>query len=144
MSNFKFQIVNKGFTLIELLVVFSLIGVVISVALPAFGASRKNARDGKRKADLEMTRSALEMYRSDKGTYPLKADGGLDLLVSNGYLGSKPVDPINSTTFVYDYECTVANSYLLGATLENGGQATNCSGSCSCGGVACNYVTCNP
>jgi len=130
---------KKGFTLIELLVVFSLMGIIMSIAIPAFGASRKSARDGKRKADLEMIRSALEMYRSDIGSYPLSGSLSTPL---TGYLSSIPKDPLTSTD--YPYSRLTTNTYILCANLETGGQAISCPGSCTCGTGSCNYEICNP
>jgi len=61
---------KKGFTLIELLVAMTVASVLMGLALVSYQGARKSARDGKRKADLEQIRSALEMYRADKGEYP--------------------------------------------------------------------------
>jgi len=64
------KIKRRGFTLIELMVVLTVIGVLMGLALVSHQGARKSARDGKRKADLEQIRSALEMYRADKEEYP--------------------------------------------------------------------------
>ena len=61
---------TRGFTLIELLVAISIIGVLSSFLLANFVGVRQRARDGVRKSDLRQIQSALELYRSDKGTYP--------------------------------------------------------------------------
>lgn len=59
-----------GFTLIELLISVSIIAILISIAVVQYSSVNKRSRDGKRKADLEQIRTALEMYRADKGEYP--------------------------------------------------------------------------
>jgi len=60
-----------GFTLIELLVVMTIIAILLGLSLVSFQGARKTARDGKRKVDLEEIRSALEMCRTDTGSYPI-------------------------------------------------------------------------
>lgn len=62
---------KNGFTLIELLVVISIIGLLASVVLVALNATRIKARDAKRVADLKQIRTALDLYQSDKGHYPI-------------------------------------------------------------------------
>jgi len=132
---------NKGFTLIELLVAMTIAAVLMGITLVSYQGARKSARDGKRKADLEQIRSALEMCRADTGSYPV----GDDLPgTCSTYLPSVPSDPL-SPTYQYRYHGS-ANSYTLCAYLETGAVTTNCTGNCggNCGSVDCNYKTCNP
>lgn len=151
----------KGFTLIEIMIVIVLIGIIMMISMGAFMSSRKSARDGKRKADLEAVRSAVEMYRSDLNSYPANAEvifGGQltdPVDVNKVYMHLVPQDPLNSSGRTYTYVRTL-NSYLLCAYLENpppslsvgcSARAADC-GSGKCGSVAspldCNYITCNP
>ena len=53
---------KKGFTLIELLLVIIILGVLSALITGNFFTSLKKGRDAKRKADLEQTQRALEMY----------------------------------------------------------------------------------
>ncbi len=133
---------KKGFTLIELLIVISIIGILMAFLLVSLQGAKKSSRDGKRKADLEQIRSALEMCRSDKGSYPtsLPSGGGIDCSV---YLpsASVPKDPLNPT-YLYPYSGT-ASTYTLCAYLEAGGAAVTGCGSCGTG-ATCNYKVTNP
>ncbi len=62
---------RKGLTLIELLIVLALLSVLITVGITSYIRSQKNARDSKRKVDLENIRQALELYRFDNASvYP--------------------------------------------------------------------------
>lgn len=134
---------QKAFTLIELLVVFSLIGIIIGISLVAFGTTRKTARDGKRKADLEQIRSALEMYRSDVGNYPPNSQFEFGESLVHGkdvYMETIPYDPL-TPTYTYVYDRINANSYNLCAFLETGSGTVNCG---SCGEQECNYKVTNP
>lgn len=118
------MIKNKGFTLIELMVVMAIIGILVGLTLTAFVGSRKSARDGKRKADLEEIRSALEMCRTDTGSYPGSVSFGGSLTCGGTtYMGFVPVDPINSSPYIYTYSGG-GNSYTLCANrLETTGSS---------------------
>lgn len=61
----------KGFTLIELLVVIAIIGLLSTLAVIALGTARAKARDAKRVSDIKQVQSALELYNSDAGGYPV-------------------------------------------------------------------------
>ena len=119
---------SRGFTLIELLVAISIIGVLSSFLLANFVGVRQRARDGVRKSDLRQIQSALELYRSDKGTYPpepLPACGS-PLQDSSSppviYMQKIPCDP--SPGAVYTYNSPSGNTtYSIFACLENGNDA---------------------
>lgn len=132
-----------AFTLIELLVVITIIGILMGLLLVAYQGTRKSARDGKRKADLEQIRNALEMCRSDKNSYPCGTNpqsGCSPVIDCTNYLPSVPKDPLDST-YLYAYSSN-GITYTLCASLETGGTATGCVG--SCGTPACNWKVINP
>ncbi len=72
---------NKGFTLIELLVVISIIGLLSSIVLAGLQDARAKARDSARIRSMIETRTALQMYFSDKGYYPQ-----MNVTAPSGYL----------------------------------------------------------
>ena len=130
---------TKGFTLLELLVVISLIGLLISIGMVNFQSTNQKARDGKRQADLEQVRTALEIARADSSdnTYPTD----LDALVTGAYMPSLPVDPKG---FIYVYAPAADyRTYSLCAHLEKGDASDSCGGTEACGAV-CNYQVKNP
>jgi len=62
---------NRGFTLIELLIVIAIIGLLSSVVLASLNDARAKSRDVSRKATLRSLQSALELYYSSNGAYPV-------------------------------------------------------------------------
>lgn len=131
---------DKGFTLVELLVAMTIIAVLAGIALVSFQGTRKSARDGKRKADLEQIRSALEMCYADDNEYPDTIAGSLTCEGGNTYLDSTPTDPVTGDNYYYS---AATITYDLCAYLETGGPG-NC-GSANCGSErTCNYKVTNP
>jgi general secretion pathway protein G len=129
-----------GFTLIELLVAMTIVAVLMGIALVSYQGAKKSARDGKRKADLEQIRSALEMCRTDTGSYPAAIYNDISCGVpAKTYLSGTPKDPLTSENYFYSGS---ANSYILCAALEITSQTV--SGCGSCGTRTCNYKVTNP
>jgi type II secretion system protein G len=139
---------KKGFTLIELLIVVAIIGILATLLMVNFIAVRQRARDAERKSDLRQIQSALELYRSDNGSYPSSltnctCSGNACLgnsTCSTIYMQKIPVDP-NSPSYwntgSYYYSSTGETSYVLGTCLENSadvqGTATSPGGTGVCG-----------
>lgn len=116
-----------GFTMIELLVAATILSILASIGLVSFNSANIRARDGKRKADLEQARAALELYRSDIGYYPKSYSQSNDswntvisIIGAAGYLNSTTmVDPKNTAPYQYDYSSTATGkTYQVCATLE--------------------------
>lgn len=84
--------------MIELLVVMTVIGILLSLAVPRYFSSVEKSREAVLRANLSLTRQSLDKYFGDHGKYP----DTLDALVSEKYLRMLPVDPITgaSTTWI--------------------------------------------
>ncbi len=115
---------SRGFTLIELLIVVAIISILATLLMANFIGVMQRSRDGQRKSDLRQIQSALELYRSDQGDYPLTASfpscgspltGGSPSVT---YMQKVPCDPTNSGDFVYSYSSD-GTTYTLVACLEN-------------------------
>lgn len=134
---------KSGFTFIEILIAVSIIGFLASIGVVSYSSAQKKSRDGKRKADLEAIRSALEMYRADEGNYP--STGNLSDLETD-YIQSIPDDP-KDPTYTYAYNSS-GSTYCLGAYLEGGGGSSCGAGDCAFASGACvsdcNYCVQNP
>lgn len=117
---------RKAFTLLELLIVIVILGILASLIAGNFINSLKKGRDAKRKADLEQTQRALEMYYEDKKAYPITDDltfgGSLCETPScegseKVYMQKVPNDPISGKN--YQYLSADGLSYKLFSCLEN-------------------------
>lgn len=143
---------NSAFTLIELLVVISIIGILLGLSVFGLQGARQSSRDAKRKSDLELVRSGLEIYKSDCGTYPVVNVMAASSLIGSGsssscpvgntYISKIPVDPVPGTNS-YSYSSN-GTTYALCAALETppspAMDVTGC-GSCT---ATCNYKVTNP
>jgi hypothetical protein len=102
------------------------------MAISLFGlqGAKESSRDARRKADLEMIRSGLEIYKSDCNLYPEASEvvkftalegtaaAPSSCLTSNIYISSVPSDPLDPAR-VYTYTPNGDRSaYTLCATLE--------------------------
>jgi len=117
----KFQ---RGFTLVELLIVIAIIGVLAALLMSNFIGVRQRARDAQRKSDLKQVQSALELYRSDIGSYPTTINfpacgSSLPTSGTTIYMKEVPCDPsgsYNSGNYSYTSD---GSTYSLAACAEN-------------------------
>ena len=103
---------EAGFTLIELVIVIVVLGILMSMAVPALSGVKNKADTVVAKADLHNIMQSLEMYYLDEGEYPAqstKAD--LTTIASD-------LDDLNikNSAASYDYvtdASTEAQKYLI-------------------------------
>jgi general secretion pathway protein G len=144
----------KGFTLIELLVAMSILAILSTIAFGSFRTAQMRSRDAQRKSDLKQISNALEMYFSDKKTYPGSSSGQIlgcptpticawgDGELSDGITSYFKKLPEDSSGFAYYYH-TLNNdkSYQIFAHLENSEDKNCIDGDCTIsttpGGVNC-------
>ena len=114
-----------------------------------FGLSgaREAARDARRKSDLQLIQSGLEIYKADCNAYPATLATSLvgsgtpsTCAVANTYISLLPSDPITTNSYRY---ATTASGYEICASLEQGTGTVTCGGSSNCG-TTCNYKVTNP
>lgn len=135
---------EQGFTLIELLVTISLIAVLSAIAIVYYGNTNQKARDNKRRSDLEQVRAALEMYRSQQGTYPTTSSWNTMIgdLQAGGYINQEPEDP-RSGSYSYYYTSSDGTTYEMYAYLEGCDTCSDYTG-IGCGNATCNYQVTSP
>lgn len=84
---------SRGFTLIELLVVMSIIGLLLTLAVPRYFHSVDTAKENVLRENLVIVRDAIDKHYSDTGKYP----DSLESLVQKRYLRALPVDPVTES-----------------------------------------------
>jgi general secretion pathway protein G len=84
---------RRGFTLIELLVVMSIIGVLLTIAVPRYFKTIRHSRETVLRHDLSVMRESIDKYYADLGEYP----DTLPTLVDKHYIRSVPIDPFTKS-----------------------------------------------
>ena len=84
----------RGFTLVELLVVFTLIALLLTIAVPRYMTAADGAKEKVRAQNLATLRDAIDKFKADQGRYPSE----LPELVAKRYLRAIPLDPVTDST----------------------------------------------
>jgi prepilin-type N-terminal cleavage/methylation domain-containing protein len=118
---------NKGFTLVELMIGITIIAILSTVGYVVFSNIQKNARDAKRKEDVNAIAKAYEANYSNQYN---------QLASSNFAIGSIPNDPRNVD--YYNVLATDYSAYKVCAALENNSEniCNSSTSSCYCKGSA--------
>jgi general secretion pathway protein G len=88
------MVTPRGFTLIELLVVIAIISTLLSVAVPKYIGSIRQAEEATLKQNLALMRDAIDKHFGDNGRYP----DTLEELITKRYLRAMPVDTLTGAT----------------------------------------------
>lgn len=97
--------VRRGFTIIELIIVIAIMGILLVLAVVNLRGTQVNARDEKRKANVEAIASHLEVfYRSGTdssstvGRYPSTGIIGNETVILRDIDTKSLISPSNSTS----------------------------------------------
>lgn len=85
---------QKGFSLLELMIAMFIMIILLSIAVPTYERSVRQARETVLKENLWQMRRAIDQYTADKGKLPQN----IDSLVEANYLREKPIDPVLEKT----------------------------------------------
>lgn len=61
---------TKGFSLIELVIVVVIIGIIAAIAIPRMSRGSAGAADSALRGDLSILRSAIDIYKTEHGSFP--------------------------------------------------------------------------
>ena len=84
---------RRGFTIIELMIVLTIIGILVSIAIPTYQKSLIRANETVLRSNLFTLRTMIDEYTYDKQKGPQT----LQELVDQGYLREIPIDPITKS-----------------------------------------------
>ncbi len=89
---------QRGFTLVEMLIVITILGILVSIAMPGFQRTVIRAKEASLKRTLFIFRDVIDQHYADNGTYP----DSLEDLVEKRYIREIPTDPFTrvSSTWV--------------------------------------------
>lgn len=140
---------RRGFTLVELLVTISIVAILSVIGIVIYSQVTVNARDARRKIDLQNIAQALEVYYQKNGRYPITTDWILSnntIWITDSdpakplvpdFISSLPQDPksngghpwdpggfgyaycSDSDACLSDVTCVAGQWYVLATQLEN-------------------------
>ncbi len=80
---------KTGFTLIELIVVIAIIGILSTILYASFDVAKAQSRDKVRMASLKELQLAIELYKSQNGSFPTRGCVGTTAITD--FVGPGPV-----------------------------------------------------
>lgn len=101
---------QRGFTLLEMMVVVAIIAVLAGVLIPNFSRARSQAQTSACVGNEKIIATALELYFTDKQSYPATAtiggSGSTFMTAMSGYMNQTPIDPAAGASGYYSYTNT--------------------------------------
>ncbi|MDJ0510497.1 MAG: prepilin-type N-terminal cleavage/methylation domain-containing protein [Crocosphaera sp.] len=102
LTNYKLQKNYQGFTLLELLISATIVGILSTIAIPAYVATVDKFHYGEAKLQMGCLKRELEAFRTEKGYFPADVSRDNVPLGIECFLTKKTtLTPYNSK---YDYE----------------------------------------
>ena len=127
---------QSGFTLIELMIVVAIIGILASVALPAYQNYTLKAEFTETKVGTGGVKTGVEVCAQTLGLALADLDGGangvIDLTASGFLTSVNTVDGVITATGI---AALGSATYILTPTLNNGQILWAATGSCQAAGL---------
>lgn len=125
----------RAFTLVELLIVIVVLAVLAAIVIPKFGDSSTRSRESSLRANLQVVRNAVELFKTDTGAYPAAITdlavttaptsgkdtaGNTKAITATDYHGpyvpAVPNDPIANAAFTYSVASPTVGKVTSSAT----------------------------
>lgn len=138
---------HRGFTIVELLIVITVISVLATIVIVAYGSVQNNARDGAVQSDLRKMADRMEEFRLGKGAYPAATQTDLEDLVAvtkDAYIQDSPSGSLsycrNDNDFTIMGRSASKNAFIFSSkdglkAASFTGNLNNPDGQCDRGGV---------
>lgn len=128
---------KQGFSLIELLVVMAIIAILMGLVIGVSGAVTRKAAEARARAEISDLMQEIEIYKSDKGSYPAGSDlsAFMQWYTNEKYVGTLytlteldgsklPIDPWGNK-YLYGYNPSNPFVYLIGSYGPDGKKGGN-------------------
>jgi type IV pilus assembly protein PilA len=113
-----------GFTLIELMIVVAIIGILASIALPAYQAYVKKSHALEGISLASIAKSAIWDYWSIEGSFPTdNATAGISPAISGNAVAGLTIS-LNEITIEYNQRVTQGSTIIFKASDNGGGTLT--------------------
>jgi len=106
----------KGFTLIELIIVIIVIGILATIAIPAYLRVTERARGGRATAALDIISGGMKQFRAVNDTYA----GATLANINTGFVELGPIAAGTDGNWNYTIPVQTANTFTLRATRTAG------------------------
>lgn len=122
-KKYKLSGEERGFTIIELLIVIVVIAILAALVIISYAGVQSRARDAERVSDIRAVQQGAELYNTNNGAYPARANANANLSApaqgvdaaalkpprgaSGATLTATVVTTVGAETYAYvGYDCT--------------------------------------
>ncbi len=101
---------QSGFTLVELLTVLLIMGILLAIAVPSFGALRARSYDARAQANIRGAWPALELYFEANQTYVGMSTATLRA-IDAGIPAALDFQDLTATSYCIDDDSVIGSEY---------------------------------